>query len=310
MSGEHLDISGLLTWDEGLPRPQWDVIQAWVDSRCEPDSQQDAWVSAGRQWLAELGQALGGEFEIVEGDHFLTLTHMANGNGNSILHFAEHCRAALRSILAGEANFEGLGKQVVVTLRDANEYYRYISPYYSDGEHGSSAGVHIRQGYPHVALHGKHLWLLENTLAHELTHVALRHLSMPQWLEEGLAQMVEHDMTGRSLLSVGTEMAGRHKRYWGKHGMDEFWRGDGFSRPGKVQELSYQLAEILVRLLVEDSRPRWFGLVRKPQQRFFAFLQGAKVADCGEGACTDLLGFGLSDLAGRFLGQGSWSPTL
>ena len=310
MSGKELDISGSLTWEEGLPRPQWDLIETWVASRCEPDSRQDAWVSAARQWLAELGQALGGGYEPVEYDHFLALTPQADATGRPLLQFAEQCRAALLSVLEGVADFEGRGKQVVVALRNRDDYYRYISLYFPEGKHGGSAGIHIREGYPHVALHGKQLSLLENTLAHELTHVSLHHLAMPQWLEEGLAQMVEHDMTGRSLLVVNTEMAGRHKRYWGKHGLDEFWGGRGFARPGKVQELSYQLAEILVRLLIEEARPRWFGWVREPQRRFFAFLRGASVSDCGEGASTQHLGFGLSDLAARFLGPGSWSPSL
>ena len=52
------------------------------------------------------------------------------------------------------------------------------------------------------AKNGKELWILEDTLGHELTHVSLHHLSMPQWLEEGLAQMFEHNMTGRSLLGT------------------------------------------------------------------------------------------------------------
>lgn len=152
------------------------------------------------------------------------------------------------------------------------------------------------------------LWMLENTLAHELIHASLHHRSMPQWLEEGFAQMFEHDMTGRSLLHVDGEMARRHKRYWRKHGLDEFWRGGGFSAPGRVQQLSYELAEILVRLLVDEARPRWFGFVREPQRRFFAFVRQADESDCGEAACREHLQYGLGDLAARFLGPGSRSP--
>jgi len=310
MSASELDISGLLTREEGLPRPQWDLIGPWIEAHCAPDARRDAWTAVERQWLAELGPALGGGYEVIESDNFLALAAGADEIGSRLVQFGERCRAAMLSALGGVADFEGLGKQLVVALRTRDHYYRYIAPHYPDGEHGGSVGVHIREGYPHVALHGKQLWALENTLAHELTHVALHHLSMPQWLEEGLAQMFEHDMTGRQLLEVDAEMAGRHKRYWGKHGLDELWRGDGFSRPGKVQELSYQLAEVLVRLLVEEGRPRWFGWVRGPQRRLFAFLRGASASDCGEAACRDHLGLGLSDLAARFLGPGDWSPGL
>ena len=310
MSGDDLDISGLVTWEEGLPRPQWDLIEAWAESREDAAGQGAAWTAAGRQWLALLGEALGRGYEVAETEHFLGVGPSGEGGGGPLLRFAERCRGVILSTLSGVAHFSVRGKQVVIVLRTPDDYYQYVSPYYSEGEHGGSGGVHIREGYPHVALHGKHLWTLENTLAHELTHVCLHHLSMPQWLEEGLAQMFEHDLTGRSFLQLDAEMAARHKRYWGKNGLDEFWYGEGFSRPGKVQELSYQLAEILVRLLLEEGRPRWFGLVREPQRRLFAFLRQARAADCGEAACREHLGFGIDELAARFLGPGSWSPSL
>jgi hypothetical protein len=305
-----LDISDWLTWDEELPRPQWDLIKAWIDSQCAPQERRQAWVVAGQQWLAALSRALGAGHAVAESDHFLALTRQGDVAGDALLCFAERCRAALLVILGDVACFDAPGKQVVVALRGPEDYYRCVSPYFPEGEHGGSGGVHIREGYPHVALYGKQAWMLENSLAHELTHVSLHHLSMPPWLEEGLAQMFEHDATGRSLLVVDGEVARRHKRYWGRHGLDEFWRGEGFSRPGQVQELSYQLAEILVRLMVEQARPRWFGWVREPQRRFFAFLRGARESDCGETACQEHLRFGLSDLAARFLGPGAWSPSL
>ena len=271
---------------------------------------EDVWAAVGRQWLGELGSALGVGYEPIESDNFLALISREDEIGHPLLRFAERCREALRSTLCGVADFDGKGKQIVIVLRNPRHYYQYIAMYYPEGDHGGSAGVHIRRGYPHVALLGKQLWTFESTLAHELTHASLCHLSMPPWLEEGLAQMFEHNMTGRQLLEVDAALAGRHKRYWSKHGLNEFWRGEGFSRPGKVQKLSYQLAEILVRLLAEESRPRWFGWVREPQMRFFAFLRGANESDCGEVACQEYLHCGLSDVAARFLGPGSWSPNL
>jgi len=310
MYAERLDISDALTWEEGLPRPQWDLIETWVQSRADPDQHRDARIEAVRQWLSHLAQALGPQFGTAESDDFLVLAPTEDSAPESLAWFAGRCQQRLLSVLAGVADFDSPGKQVVVALREPEEYYHYVSVFYPEGEHGASMGLHIREGYPHVVAHGKHLWMLENTLAHELTHVALWLRSMPQWLEEGFAQMIEHDMTGRGLLEVTDEMAGRHKRYWGKHGLDDFWRGEGFSRAGKVQELSYQLAEILVRLLVEDARPRWFGLVREPLQRFSGFLNEVSAEDCGHGAAREYLGCELSDLAARFLGPGDWNPSL
>lgn len=310
MSENEIDIAGALDWEEGLPRPQWGLIQTWIEARCEPEARRGAWAAVCRQWLAELGAAYGDDYATSESEHFLVLASKADATGPPLLPFAERCRAGLVSALKGVAEFDSDYKQVVVTLRTPGDYYRYIAPFYPEGEHGGSGGVHLRVGYSHVALYGKHLWALENPLAHELTHASLLHLSMPQWLEEGLAQMVEHDATGRALLTVDAEMAERHKRYWGKHGMDEFWRGEGFSSTGKVQELSYQLAEILVRLVVEEGQPRWFGWVREPQRRLFAFLREAAMDDCGASACQEHLGYGLSDLAARFLGEFASAPSL
>jgi len=260
--------------------------------------------------LKELGAAFDNGYDTFESANFLALAPQGADTGPSLLQFAERSRAMLSSVLGDVADFGAACKQVVVALRTPEDYYRYLAPFYSEGEHGASMGVHIREGYAHVALYSKYLGDMENTLAHELTHVALMHLSMPQWLEEGLAQMVEHDMTGRAFLEVDAEMAREHKQYWAKHGMDEFWYGDGFSRSGKVQKLSYQLAEILMRLLVEEARPRWFGWVREPQRRFFAFLREASVQDCGRSACEKHLGCGLQDVAAKFLGETASDPGL
>jgi hypothetical protein len=306
--GDEIDISDSLTWEEGLPRPRWDLIETWAESRPE-DEQRDAWTAAARQWLTHLSESLGDAYAIAESDEFAIMAADSETAG-ALMWFAGKCRTRLQSILGSVARFSAPGKQVAISFGSVDDYYRYVSPFFPEGENRTTGGLQIREGYSHVVLHGPNLWENENTLAHELTHASLQHLSMPQWLEEGLAQMFEHDMTGRGLLEVTAEMAQRHKRYWGKHGLDDFWRGDGFIRTGKVVELSYQLAEILVRLLVEDSRPRWFGLVREPQHRFFAFLMEVKDVDCGAEACRECLGFGLSDLAARFLGDGDWSPSL
>ena len=215
----------------------------------------------------------------------------------------------MHSILDGVARFVAPGKEVAIAFNRVEEYYRYLCPFSPDDDHGGSRGLHLRVGYPHIVLRGNALWVLEDILAHELTHAGLHHLSMPLWLEEGLAQMFRHDMTGRGQSTPTAETAARHNRYWKKHGLDEFWRGRGFLLPGKARGLNYQLAEVLARLLVEESRPRWFGLVRDTPDRFLAFLEMAKDADCGELACQQCFGMSLSKLAATFLGEGNWSPT-
>ena len=306
MQSDNLDITSMMTWEEGIPRPQWELIESWVESR---DDFAEGWNIVCREWLTQIAKAVDPKFALAESDEFLILAPNSE-SAAGLNWFAEKCWVRMRNVLGSVAQPSSKGKHVVVAFQEADDYFRYISPSFPEGEHGSTAGLQIREGYSHIVLHGQHQWMMENVLAHESTHAALQHLEMPQWIEEGLAQMFEHDMTGRGLLELDAEIAQRHKRYWTKHGMDEFWRGEGFSRAGKVQELTYQLAEILMRLLVEDARPRWFGWVREPQQRFFLFLQEANEVDCGEEACRECLGFELRDLAARFLGEGDWSPSL
>jgi hypothetical protein len=310
MSSERLDISDSFTWEEGLPRPQWEILDAWAKSRDDQEGFSDGWTDSCRQWLEKLGETLGKQYRSTESENFLLLAPHPEPPGEVLAAFGEQCRDKLLTSLQGVTAFRAPGKQVALVLRNSDTYYKYLSVYYPEGHHGGSSGVHIREGYPHIALWGPQLAQLENTLAHEMTHASLVHLSLPQWVEEGLAHMFEHNMTGRSLLLVDGEMARRHKRYWGRNGLEAFWRGEGFSRPGKVQELCYQLAEILIRLLIEDYRPRWFGLDKGPQRRFFAFLREADMLDCGESAAREHLGIGLGELAGRFLGPGEWSVQL
>jgi hypothetical protein len=306
-SSMKLDIATLVVWDEGLPRPQWDVLEAWIDSHCPADARRNAWDDALQQWLEQLQAALGGELALAESEHFFALALPALAQ--TATKFAEHARTSLLAMFSGVADFATPGKQVIVSLPTLDEYYRYISYFYPEGEHGGSLGVHLRESYPHVALFGKDLWVLENTLAHELMHVSLHRCQLPQWVEEGLAQMFEHDMTGRNQLLLDREKVAKHKDYWTEHGLDAFWYGQGFHLPDDVQELSYQLAEIVVRLMVEEARPRWFGLVRGEQQRFFEFLRTARADDCGAAASEEHLRLPLAALASRFLGEGDWSPT-
>jgi len=310
MSGPRIDISESFTWEEGLPRPQWGILTTWVETRVADDARYDAWTDICRQWLERLQTELGNSYRVSESTSFLALHPEKTANIAELLQFGEYCCRHISKTLPDVAQYPETGKHVIVVLHNSDRYYQYLSAYYPDGHHGDSAGVHIREGYSHIALHGSELCSLQNTLAHELTHAALQHLGMPLWIEEGLTQTYEHNLTSRNQILVTAEMAQEHKRYWKKHGLDAFWRGEGFTRPGRIQMLSYQLAEITMRLMIERFRPRWFGLDKGPTRRFFAFLQNANELDCGAAAAKNHLGSELGELVGEFLGPGDWEPSL
>lgn len=304
------DIGDWLTEYDGLPQPQWDRIFAWIDSLELPvEREHELWIEIERQWLEAVGPALGLHYRAIESEHFLLLIDKPDAVIDRFFDLAERCRRLLLDALPGVAKFPEVGKQVVLALNGVEHYYRYVEQF-TGGDGGTSGGMQIRQGHTHIVQNAHDMAGASSCLAHELTHASLQHLDMPQWIEEGLAQMFEYDAAGRHPLLVDAEMAREHKTYWGEHGVAEFWRGDGFHSKRNVQKLSYQLAEILIRLLVEDHRPRWFGWSRGKQQQLVAFLLAAKQDDCGAAAAEEHLGCSLGDLAAKFLGPGAWASGL
>lgn len=308
MTAAPVDISDAFEWEEDLPRPRWELIATRIAEAAGPDDLDETWTTAGRQWLEALRDALGPNYHVEESPRTLLLAPRPEPSAEVLLGFAAACRQTLSEALPGVAQFPGPGKQVLLVLRDSGDYYRYVAVYYPEGRSGDSGGMQIREGYRHIAVWGIQLGDLERIIAHEMTHASLAHLSMPQWVEEGLAQMFEHDMAGRSPLLLDPRDARQHKQVWARRGLDDFWSGAGFYQAGKVQKLSYQLAEVLIRLLVEEHRPGWFGWRRARQHRFLDFLREADASDAGEAAARKHLGLGLRDVAAWFLGPGDWKP--
>jgi hypothetical protein len=306
MRAEEFDIADALDCEERLPRPRWDLLAERIMALADPAAREAASRAVDRQWVGRLGAALGGAYRAAESDRFLVLAPDGD-TADALLWFAGRCRDRLEEILPGVAEFPP-GWVVALCFGSPGEYYQYLAPFYPEGVHGGSAGMHIRLGRPHVALHGREPWALEFTLAHELTHVALHHLDTPPWLEEGLAQVVEQDLTGRPPVHLDGRRAAEHKRCWGRLGLGPFWSGEVFGRAGRVQQLGYELAEILARLLLEDARPGWFRTSRAARDRLLGFVRGARAADAGEAPMREHLAHSLGDLAARFLGPGDWTP--
>ena len=310
MSISGLDLQSLLLWERGLPLPQWDIVEDWIGDNIPIDQHYEVWNDVARQWLAELASAIDPAYEVCESNNFIAVVPRGKDLGTKLLRFAERARTRLMQVLFDLADFATPGKELVIMLRDQQEYDRYVAVASRNDEVTSSVGMHLRDVYPHIALNCFDLDSSENILAHEMTHAALHRLTMPQWIEEGLAQMFEHDMTGRQMLMVDGHLAKSHKAHWDSDTIQEFWHGHGFHRTDEIQSLNYQLAEILIRLLFQDFQPRWFGWDRTPQQKLATFLRTAKVHDCGARACRRELGFELGELPARFLGPGDWDPVL
>jgi hypothetical protein len=117
------------------------------------------------------------------------------------------------------------------------------------------------------------------------------------WLDEGVAQVIERIVVARDGFTIDNIQVEQHRMYWSPRKLQDFWSGCSFGQPDAGQRLSYQLAEVLVRNLLQDHRPR-----------FVDFLAHARQADCGEDAAREYLGMSLGNCAATFLGPGDWKP--
>jgi hypothetical protein len=288
----------------------WDAVRDATERIDDPDEQTRAWNGLLAQWTARLTEQLGDGYGSAETESFFLTAPKREECLARLTSFVERCRTKLIASLPENASLSAPGKQVVIVIAGREPYYDYLAHFDAEGHYGGSGGMHVRKGYPHTVAHGWKFHELEAVIAHELTHAALHPLDMPVWIEEGLTQSNECQIAGRAPLAVDNEVADEQKAFWRSEGLDDFWRGVSFHRPDEGQKLSYQLSEILLRLLFEDFRPRWFGFDKEPPRRLSAFLGSARSDDCGQAAAEEHLGMTVGQLAAKFLGRGDWEPRL
>jgi hypothetical protein len=308
-------IEDAFDFNEGFSRPVWKMIRQAVESTIDIEDRRDALDDVVVQWLAKLKGELGGDYHLVKSRHFALLAAVETEVAQRLLNFAEGAMSSIRDSLKGIAwgNFDGL--QVLLMFAEDDDYYQYISFFYPNGTHPKSVGIHIKTGYPHVAVLFETELRAGETIIHELTHHALNHLSIPLWLNEGVAVVLQKAIGGYSppayqgtasaywgMVSGWTppviwpELAERHHKFWDEEQIQHFWAGTSFREPGDAVELSYSLAEILVHLLAKN------------RDGFLAFIGSARYEDAGQTAALDCLDTCLGNAAGTFLGEGNWRP--
>src|ERR1043166_126319 len=119
------------------------------------------------------------------------------GFARRLLSFCERATEQSRDFLGEGAwgSFQGI--HLVLLFSEEDDYYQYISAFYPEGTHPTTSGVHLSAGFPHIAaLHYSELQSAQ-IIAHELAHHCLSHLTLPRWLDEGVAMTLERAI-GRS----------------------------------------------------------------------------------------------------------------
>jgi hypothetical protein len=129
----------------------------------------------------------------------------------------------------------------------------------------------------------------------------VRHLPIPAWLNEGLAQNTEVALIPRlrdprNALYSPREMAAKHLAFWNADTMQEYWAGKSFTRPDDGQMLSYELARHMTSMLSKDY------------DTFRRFVNAAHGDDSGYAAATEHLDVALEEVAAAVTGASPWAP--
>ncbi len=280
---------------EGLPHLNWSAVTDWVQSLPAPALKAQGWNACEKAWLAHLRAALGKSYFTASQADALLLSSLDPSVARATLEFMLRTRQRIVRILDGLTEVPEWGHDVLLVFDDQETYYRYVSHFYpADGEFAFSGGMFIDAGCSHFATTKADLHVVEPVIAHETTHALLSHLPLPAWLNEGIAVNTEHRLCPplrdpRGLGQTPWQMRERHRAFWNAQTLQEFWSGKSFLRPDEGNELSYDLARILVEQLGRD----W--------ESFRRFARAAQAADAGQDAARVHLNLSLGDAMAALL---------
>ncbi len=247
-------------------------------------------------WLTDLARALSVDTMVYASERVLLLGSAA---AESLTVFAEKTLVYIDRLLDGIGSIERRGPHVIVVFDSIERYYDYVDYYYTEsGEYGTSSGLFINRGYPHIVIGPWEPLSRRSAIAHELTHDYLCSLELPQWIEEGLAQLVEQYAAGTQSAVLNREHRQRHRDHWSSAGLESFWSGEAFGMPDESQELAYQLALTLVRAIISESG-----------EKAAEFVRQAHYSDAGEAAAQQVLGQSIVDYIDGFIGPPERSGT-
>lgn len=291
-------IEGGFEVRDGLPRPNWPVIREWAQSVSDSVNQQDLWTEIAAHWLSQLADTLKNNYAIWESQEFLVLCSRDKAESQRLIRFCEKARKKILELLGGIASDEGFGKLVVLLFHDPDTYYDYVAdadP--EEGEFATSAGMFIPFDYSHIAVLAAPKSRTEATIAHELTHCFLKHLDLPLWVSEGVAQLAVHEVAGDFPEQMTRESEQEHQLWWNRDTIQEFWIGSSFLGPDDRQGLSYSLSELLTRRLMKEF-----------PESFAEFVKTASATDAGESALWNSCRLSLSQCVSDLFGNQDWSP--
>lgn len=295
------DLAASLVDAAGFPIADWEAVQRWVESLPVESSKAKAWSACECAWLEHLCVALGEGYRVrTQGSAILLSTLPANV-ADATLTFVNKSVQRIVRVLQGVAAAPEWGHDILIVFDEEKSYYRYVSNYYPEaGDFAASSGMYINKGCGHFVTVKADLRSVEPVIAHELTHACLSHLPIPAWLNEGLAVNTEFRLCpAQQAPAYPRELHARHLEFWGAGEIQQFWSGKSFLRNDDGNELSYDLARILVSQFAAD----W--------EQFRQFALAAHLADSAASSAREHLGIDLGAAVCAVLEREldpSWAP--
>lgn len=299
---EDFSVCDHLVAANGLPVLDWNAAQQWVDGVAGEQAQVRAWAECERAWLEHLRVALGPQYRLRAHGTVLLLSTLESNVAEATLAFVNKTRQRVVHLLDGIAEVPDWGHEILIVFDDEDTYYRYVAHYYPEaGEFAGSGGMYINAGCSHFVTVKADLRAIEPVIAHELTHACLAHLPIPAWLNEGIAVNTELRLCPppSPFATSSAQMHVRHQNFWGPEEIQQFWSGKSFLRADEGNELSYDLA----RIIVSQFGATW--------DRFQPFVLSAHAEDGGASAAAEHLGVRLGDAVAALLEQepsAQWAP--
>lgn len=290
-----------LSFHNGFPYFDWEAARPWIEAPSSDALQGQAWNACERAWLLHMRDALGDKFRLEELGDALLISSLEPRLAQTTLEFMQRTSRRIAKILDGITQEAEWGKDILIVFDDQDSYYNYVSHYYQeDGEYSLSGGMCLIRDCVHFVIVKDELHSIEPVIAHEMTHGMLTHLSLPLWLDEGLAVNTEQRICPKRLdYHRLNEIKIKRAQFWGENEIQEFWAGDSFSRPDEGNELSYDLARMMVEQMAQD----W--------ESFRRFVLAAEAADAGAKAAQEHLHIDLGDFVTTLLDRpasAAWAP--
>ena len=293
---------------EGFPRPDWDSIHEYLRIHHPGKEHAEAHRQAIRHWLGRIQAAFrsdGIATAVIESKNSIILGKATGNSLRQLLKTTDTVKHRIWETLGDVAWNMPSQRLILIDFPSQDSYYHYVSHFYDDGEHAGSGGMAIHDGQSHIALPNptaRSFDVATPTIAHETAHIALSHLSIPNWLNEAIAMHFETLIGGHGMDPARElQQTSRLQRYWTPDTIQQFWSGEAFfSAYDQDSEMAYDLARVLFNLLHTKIRP--------DPVDFRNFVRTANRSDAGEDAAMCNFGISLGDLAAIFLGPGDWEP--